>query len=99
MPFGLVTAPSTFERLMNKVLHGLHEFSVAYLDDILIHSLTWEEHLKHLDIVLNKLREAGLRVKQKKCTFTNASCGYLGYIMGSEEIKPMEDKVSAIRNF
>ena len=69
---------------MDKVLQGLHEFSVAYLDNILIHSLTWEEHLKHLDIVFNKLREAGLRVKQKKCTFANASCGYFGCIMVSQ---------------
>ena len=66
---GFFTAPSTFQRFMDKVLHGLHEFSVAYLEDILIHSLNWEEHLKHLDVVFNKLREAGLRVKQKKCIF------------------------------
>ena len=65
MPFGLVTALSTFQRLIDKVLHQLHEFSVAYLDDILIHSLTWEKHLKHLDIAFNKLREAGLRVQKR----------------------------------
>ena len=53
MPSGLVTALSTFQELTDKVLHGLHEFSVAYLDDILIHSLTWEKHLKLLDIVFN----------------------------------------------
>ena len=47
---------------------------MAYLDDILIHSLTWEKHLKHLDIVINKLREAGLRIQKKKCTFAN---GYI----------------------
>ena len=78
MPFLLITTSSTFQRLMDKVLHGLHEYTVAYLYDILIHSLTWKEHLKHLDIVFNKLREVGLRVKQKKCTFANANCTYLG---------------------
>ena len=72
---------------------------MAYLDDLLIYSLTYEEHLKHLDITFNILREVGLRVKQKKCTFANASCGYLGYIVGSGEIKPIESKMSAIRNF
>ena len=45
MPFGLVSAPSTFQRLMDEVLQGLHEFSVAYLDDILIHSAAWTEHV------------------------------------------------------
>ena len=60
MPFGLVTAPSTFQRLMDRILQGLHGFAVTYLDDILIHSSTWEEHLEHLTIIFNKLREAGL---------------------------------------
>ena len=44
MPIGLVKATFTFQRFKDKVLHGLYEFSVAYLDDILIHSLTWEDH-------------------------------------------------------
>ena len=47
MPFRLVSAPSTFQRLMDEVLHGPHEFSVAYLDDILIHSATLAEHVYH----------------------------------------------------
>ena len=65
MPFGLVTAPSTFQRLMDEILHRLHNFSVAYLDNILIHSLTWEDHLVHLTTVFEKLRAAGLTVKEK----------------------------------
>ena len=97
MPFGLVTAPSTFQGLMDKVLHRLHEISLSYLEDILIRSLTWEEHFKHLDILYNKLRKAGLRVKQKKSSFTNASCGYFGYIVGSGEIKLMEGTPRNVR--
>ena len=53
MPFGLVSAPSTFQRLMDEVLHGLHEFLEAYLDDILIHSATWAEHVHHLTQVFD----------------------------------------------
>ena len=69
MPFGLISAPSTFQRLMDGLLNGLHDFTVAYLDDIIIHSDTWENHLNHMEIVFNKLREAGLKVKERKCTF------------------------------
>ena len=63
MPFGLISAPSTFQRLMDEVLDGLHELTVACLDDILIHSQTWDQHMKRLDTVFTKLRKAGLNVK------------------------------------
>ena len=53
MPFGLVSAPSTFQWLMGHILQGLHGFATAYLDDILIHSDTWEEHPKHSTVVFN----------------------------------------------
>ena len=59
MPFGLILAPSTSQRLMDGLLNGLHDFTVAYLDDIIIHSDTWENHLNHMEIVFDKLREAG----------------------------------------
>ena len=87
--FGLVTAPTTFQRLMDKVLHRLYDFYVAYLEYILLHSLTWEDHFKHLTIVFEKLRVAGIKVKEKTCTFGEASCVYLGYVVGSGEVKPM----------
>ena len=80
MPFGLVSAPSTFQRLMDHVLHGLHSFSTAYLDDILICSDTWEEHVQHLTKVFGRLREAGLHIKggpphfSPKLSFFFCSC-------------------------
>ena len=62
MPFW--SAPSTFQRLMDHVLQGLHSFSTAYLDDILIRSDTWEEHVQHITEVFGRLREAGLHMKR-----------------------------------
>ena len=59
MPFGLISAPSTFQMLMDGLLNGLHDFTFVYLDDIIIHSDTWENHLNHIEIVLGKQREAG----------------------------------------
>ena len=78
MPYGLVTAPSTLQRLMDQVLHVLQDFIAASLNDILVHSLTWDNHLAHLTTVFGKLRKTGLMVKETKCSFGKASCEYLG---------------------
>ena len=99
MLFGLVSSPFTFQRLMDEVLHGLHEFSVAYLDDILIHSATWAEHVHHLTQVFDQLRSVGLRVKERKCSFAKNKCVYLGYVVGGGTIEPMECKVLAVQKF
>ena len=64
MPFGLVSAPSTFQRLMDHVLHGLHIFSTAYLDDILICSDTWEEHVQHLSELFGRSEKQDCTLKR-----------------------------------
>ena len=67
VPFGLAQAPSYFQKLMNKVLDGL-KFSFAYLDDIIIFNKTSEDHLKHIQIIINRLRAAQLKLKKSKCS-------------------------------
>ena len=57
VPFGLAQAPTYFQNLMNKVLNGLH-FTLAYLDDVIIFSEVAEQHLKHIQIVLTRLKQA-----------------------------------------
>ena len=99
MPFGLISAPSTFQRLTDGLLNGLHAFTVAYLDDIIIHSGTWENHLNHMEIVFEKLREAGLKVKERKCTFGSGSCINLGHVVGNGLVQPMDCKVKAVKTF
>ena len=69
VPFGLVQAPAYFQALIKKVLKGLHKFAVTYLDDITIFSKTEEEHLKHLRIIFQRLKEAGLELKRSKYDF------------------------------
>ncbi|XP_036065872.1 uncharacterized protein LOC118598010 [Oryzias melastigma] len=98
LPFGLHGAPATFQRLMNQVLCGVSEFAAAYLDDIVIFSDTWDEHLGHLERVLNCLQEAGLTVNPSKCVFAKPETEYLGYIIGNGVIKPQTDKVSAVQS-
>ena len=88
MPFGLSGAPATFQRMMDEVLRGTESFAGVYLDDIIVHSDTWDDHLRHLDEALKRLEDAGLTLKLKKCTFATEDCTYLGYRIGRGGVKP-----------
>lgn len=63
MPFGLQGAPATFQHLMDQVLRGVGDFAAAYLDDIVIFSETWEDHLTHVRSVLSRLQKSGHTAK------------------------------------
>ncbi len=67
MPFGLMNAPSTFQRSVNTVLQGLKSFSGCYIDDIVIYSTVWEYLIKGFKEVLDRLRQFGLTAKSSKC--------------------------------
>lgn len=66
MPFGLRNAPATISRLVIKMLIGLEAFTGSFLDDVIICSQTWDEHLQHLERVLVRVKEAGLTLHLKK---------------------------------
>ena len=99
MPFGLKGAPATFQRLMDTVLQGLQGFSAAYIDDLAIHSDSWDDHLRHVRAVLQRLREAGLTAKPKKCQFGMDQCVYLGYVVGNGVIQPERSKLQGVESF
>ena len=87
MPFGLTNAPATFMRMMNDVLRPFTDsFVVVYLDDILVFSKTWEEHLQHVEHVLSTLQDHGLYANKEKCYFGMKSIKYLGYVIDSEGV-------------
>ena len=87
MPFGLCNAPATFQRLMEPVLVGLaREKCIVYLDDILVMGRTLEEHLDNLSQVLLRLKQAGLRLKLRKCHLAKRKVCYLGYVVSNEGI-------------
>ena len=99
MPFGLRNAPSTFQRCMHKVLQGCENFSSSYIDDVIVFSNTWEEHLQHLKLVLERLRQHGLTAKPSKCEWGASSLSYLGHSVGHGRASVHEARVAAIRNF
>ena len=98
VPFGLAQAPAHFQALINKVLKGLHKFAVTYLDDIIIFSKDEEEHLEHLRIIFQRLKEASLKLKRLKCDFMKTQIQYLGHLISSSGIQPLPEKLGSIKN-
>ena len=96
MPFGLSNASAVFQELMSVVLQGCNDFSTAYLDDIMIFSPTLEEHLEHICVIFDRLRQHNLKLKLKKCSFLKSETHYLGFVISEEGIKQDQKKVEAI---
>ena len=100
MPFGLSNAPATFERLMELVLKGMTwRQCVVYIDDIIVFGKTFEETHTRLQAVFDRLRQARLRLKPKKCFLFKPSTLYLGYVVSSEGVKPDPNKVESLRTW
>jgi hypothetical protein len=100
MPFGLCNAPGTFQRAMDILLSGLSwKNALIYIDDILVYSPTFEQHLKDLRSVFERLVEARFTVKLTKCFFGRESVNYLGHVVGSQGIKPDPSKLKAVEEF
>ena len=97
MPFGLSNSPAVFQELMSVVLQGYSNFATAYLDGNMIFSATLEEHLEHLSMVFERLREHQLKFILKKCSFLKGETNYLGYVISEEGIQPDQKKVEVIR--
>uniref|UniRef100_A0A8C1RIA6 ribonuclease H n=1 Tax=Cyprinus carpio TaxID=7962 RepID=A0A8C1RIA6_CYPCA len=96
LPFGLHGAPATFQRMMDIVLRPHQAYAAAYIDDVVIHSETWEDHLERLRRVLLELRRAGLTANPKKCHLALPEAQYLGFQVGRGLIRPQQRKVTAI---
>jgi RNase H-like domain found in reverse transcriptase/Reverse transcriptase (RNA-dependent DNA polymerase)/Ty3 transposon capsid-like protein/Integrase zinc binding domain/Chromo (CHRromatin Organisation MOdifier) domain/gag-polyprotein putative aspartyl protease len=97
LPFGIRNAPAEFSRIMCILLGGL-DFVEIYLDDMTIHSKNLEDHMKHLEIVFSKLKEANLKLNITKCTFALRSIELLGHIVGNNRVKMDPKKTEAIQN-
>ena len=100
MPFGLCNAPATFQRLMETVLAGIaRERCIVYLDNILVIGRTFEEHLRNLREVFERLKQFGLRLKPSKCHLAKRQVTYLGYNVSVGGISADSSKVDAVKRF
>ncbi|XP_023191398.1 uncharacterized protein LOC111608951 [Xiphophorus maculatus] len=98
MPFGLRNAPATFQRLMNYVVGDMPGCAV-YLDDVVIYSDTWEQHMERIHDLFTRLSVAGLTINLAKCEFAKATVTYLGHVVGQGQVRPVAAKVQAVLNF
>ncbi|KAL2099271.1 hypothetical protein ACEWY4_005751 [Coilia grayii] len=97
MPFGLCNAPSTFQRLMQRMFGNQQGHTLLlYLDDIIVFSASVSQHLQRLEIVLSRLQQEGLKAKLEKCAFFRREVGYLGHIISSQGVSTDPAKVEAV---
>ena len=100
LPFGLKTAPATFQRMMNNVLSGLTGTRCfAFLDDIVIYANSLAEHDKKLREIFGRLRKYNLKLQPDKCEFLRTEVTFLGHKVSERGVEPDARKVEAIKNF
>ena len=100
LPFGLCTAPSIFQRTMYLVLSGLkYDHVLVYIDDLIIFSHNEVEHALHLDSVLTRLEEHGIRVGLPKCSFIQHEVHFLGHVVSGQGLRPDENLIKTVRDW
>lgn len=100
MPFGLSCSAQTLQRLMDATFGPELEPNVfCYLDDIIVTSISFDDHLKHLKLVCDRLKKAGLTINFEKCSFFRKSLKYLGFIIDGDGLRTDPDKVSSMVNY
>ncbi|CAF1172401.1 unnamed protein product, partial [Didymodactylos carnosus] len=100
LPFGLSNAPATFQRIINSVLGVLRwDITLVYLDDITMYSASFANHVKHLDLVLDALEKANVKLNAAKCSLARKQLDYLGYRITPDGIKPTTTNVKKTIDF
>jgi hypothetical protein len=95
-----MNAPSTFQGLMNSIFNPLlRKFVIVFFDDILIYSNSWEDHVQHVDMVLQLLKEKQLYVKPSKCFFGVKEVEYFRHIVSHEGVKVEPNNIKAMMSW
>lgn len=98
MAFGMRNTPATFQRLMHLVLGDVSNCNV-YLDDVVVYSDDWADHIASLTVVFQRLADASLTLNLAKCEFGKATVTYLGKRVGHGQVRPVDEKVAAVLPF
>ena len=97
LPIGLASAPGAFQNLMELIFAGLYyEVALVYLDDVIVFGINFEEHLKRLELVFQRLSENGLKIKGSKCNFFQKRESFLGHIISESGVGINPEKVRAV---
>ena len=100
MPFGLCNAPATFQRLMEIALGGLQwSTCLIYLDDVIVFSKTFREHLSRLEQVLEIIHSAGLKLKPRKCHLFESEVTFLGHVLSQDGLRPNPDNIQKLMDW
>ena len=98
LPFSIRNAPAVFQQLMQKLFRDGKDYCSPYMDDLMIYSLFWEEHVKHVHRVLQCLREAGLTANPAKCHLGGTKMEFLGHLVGEGTMTIPQHRVQALAN-
>lgn len=100
MPFGLCSAPATFQRVMDTVLAGLKwQTDVVYLDDVVVFAGNFDDHLRRLGTVLEAIKSSGLTMMPEKCRFAYDELLFVGHVISKSGVRPEPQNTPSIANF
>jgi len=99
MPFGVKNAPAVFQELMQNLFRDDSEYYSPYMDDVVIFSNSWSEHVEHIDQVLTKLRSAGLTANPAKCRWGGKTVGFLGHQVGNGRMSLPSHRAEAFSHY
>ena len=98
IPFGLMNAPSCFQRYMESVIEDFRDdFATAYLDDLIVYSDDFHQHLEHIRKVLQRVKSKGLKLKLQKCSFFQEEVKFLGRIVSRDGYRMDPDSIAAVQ--
>ena len=97
LPFGIHISSSVFSYLLGNILAQCIEFTLNYLNDTMVFSETWQGHLQHLREVFKWSQDIDLKIKCRKCKFFKSKVHYLGYLVGTNGVQPLPEKLAAIQ--
>ena len=98
MPFGMKNAPATFQRMVNKLVRDI-DGCEGYIDDVIIFSDNWSDHIRQIERFFQIMREAKLTINLMKSEFGKATVKYLGHIVGQGRVRPLDAKIQTIAKF